>query len=283
MPDRRTLILLALLVFAAGGLPFGTVWLYSFRPLPPLPQPSGHQTAWSAAEWSHISADQERCFLVNNAWNRDAAGVHFAQEIFDEDVSGHRAIGWRWRSPWQMWPSIVSYPEMICGNKPWDQPMGTFPGLPLHPGSKRLTVDYNIRQQATGIYNLAFSMWAVSDLPPSPATIRCEVMVWIANSGQKPAGTLRGIVNVNGTPYHVYVNEHQHDRSGTNKNEWTYVAFVARHPVLNGPLDLSAFLDELQQRNILSPSEWLTDVELGNEVAEGTGITEIQDFALHLN
>jgi len=271
---------------ALAALWFIGAWLYTFRALPPLPHPSGRVTAWSAAEWSHLPADEERCFLVNNAWNRGAAGVHFAQEIFDENVAGNRAVGWRWRSPWQISSSIVSYPEMICGNKPWDQPMGAFPGLPLHPeanpGSKRLIADYNIRLQATGVYNLAFSLWAVSNLPPSPATIRCEAMIWIANSGQKPAGTLRGTINVQGTDYDVWINDHQHDNSGANKNEWTYVAFVARRPVLRGPLDLGAFVDDLRQRGILTPAQWLTDVELGNEVAEGAGITEIQDFALRL-
>ena len=277
-------------IIALAGVCFLGVWLYTFRPLPPLPQPTGRVTAWSAAEWSHLPADEERCFLVNNMWNRGAAGVHFAQEIFDENLAGSRAVGWRWRSPWQASPSIVSYPEMICGNKPWDQPMGAFPGLPMHPaanpeattGPRHLTVDYNIRLRATGVYNLAFSLWAVSNLPPSPATIHCEIMIWIANSGQKPAGTLRGTVNVQGTPYDVWINEHQHDNSGANKNEWTYVAYVARSPVLNGPLDLTAFVIDLEQRKILTPAQWITDLELGNEVAEGAGITEIQNFALHL-
>ena len=147
----------------------------------------------------------------------------------------------------------------------------------------RITADYNIRLQATGVYNLAFSMWGLSNLPPSPANIHCEVMIWIANSELKPAGTRRGTIEVQGTRYGVYINEHQRDKSGLLNRDWIYVAYVAHRPVLNGPLDVNAFIEDLRQRKILTPDLWLTDFELGNEVSQGTGITEIQDFVLHLD
>jgi len=282
MPGKRTWIFVVLFL-APGTLWFLGVWLYTFRPLPPLPQPSGRVTTFTATEWTHLSADAERCFLVNNTWNRQASGAHFAQEVFDENVAGKRTLGWRWRSPWQMVPAIVSYPEMICGNKPWDEPLGAYPGLPFHPGDRRITADYNIRLQATGVYNLAFSMWGLSNLPSSPANIHCEVMIWIANSELKPAGTRRGTIVVQGTRYGVYINEHQRDKSGLINHDWIYVAYVAHRQMLNGPLDVNAFIEDLQQRKILTPDLWLTDLELGNEVSQGSGITEIQDFAIHLD
>jgi hypothetical protein len=270
------------IVLSPAVLWFGGLWLYSQRPLPPLPQSTGRQISWSAAEWSHLQADGERCILANNVWNRGAAKRGFEQEIFEEELDGKTALGWRWRSPWQIWPTIAAYPEMICGNKPWDQPVGLYEGMPFHPSEKRITANYNVKLQATGTYNMAFSLWAVSALPPSPATIRAEIMIWIANGGQRPAGIRRGSVEVNGVVYDTYINEHQHDASGSNRNEWTYVAFVAQTPVLQGPLDLSRFLDTLEPLNILTPDTWITDVELGNEVADGSGIAEVQDFALHL-
>jgi len=262
---------------------FGGLYLYSLRPLPPLPQPTGHEIAWTGAEWSHLAADGERCILANNIWNKNAAGRNFEQQVFEENLNGKTALGWRWRSPWQMWPAIAAYPELICGNKPWDQPIGTFEGLPFHPGATRIAANYNIRLQATGTYNLAFSLWAVSALPPSPQNIKCEIMIWIANGGQHPSGIRRGSVDVDGVVYDTYINEYQHDASGANQNEWTYVAVVARTLVLNGPLNISALLDTLTPLHILTPDLWITDVELGNEVTEGVGIAEIQGFALQLD
>jgi hypothetical protein len=248
-----------------------------------MPHASGRETTWTAAEWSRIPADRERCSLANNVWNKDAARRGFEQEVFQEEIDGKPVLGWRWRSPWQIWPSIAAYPEMICGNKPWDEPIGIFEGMPFHPGEKRITANYSVRLKATGTYNMAFSLWAVSALPASPATIRCEIMIWIANGGQRPAGIRRGSVDLNGVVYDVYINEHQHDASGINRNEWTYVAFVARTPVLSGPIEIGRFLDTLAPLNILTPEMWITDVELGNEVADGSGIAEVEDFALRLD
>jgi hypothetical protein len=282
MSNRRWAVLFAAVVLTPGLLWVGWPVLRSLRPLPPLPRPLGREVAWSATEWSHLPADGERCTLANNVWNKSAAGRNLEQEVFVEDLDGQRTLGWRWRSPWQVWPAIAAYPEMICGNKPWDEPFGAYDGLPFHPGDKRLTANYSIRLQATGTYNMAFELWGVSALPGSPNNIRTEIMIWIANSGQRPSGIRRASVEVGGVVYDTYINPHQHDASGANPNEWTYVAFVARTPVLQGPLNISAFLDTLGPLKILTPDLWITDVELGNEVTEGTGIAEVQGFGLRM-
>ena len=204
------------------------------------------------------------------------------QEIFIEDLEGKQVLGWRWHEPKRLWSNVVAYPELACGNKPWDSPTSFFDGLPFHPGERKVTVDYNIRLRATGTYNMAFSMWAVSALPATPGAIRCEVMIWIQNNGQRPSGTSRGNVNIKDQPYDLFVNEHQHDVSGTNTNEWTYVAFVPHAPMLKGTLELSAFLEALQNRKILTEKMWITNVEVGDEVTDGSGVAEIQDFALRI-
>lgn len=280
--NRLRIVQLFAVVAALNLICFSSFWIYSLRPLPGLPELSGHVTGAADAEWARIPVEGQQCQLANNVWNKGSSGRGFRQEIFTEELGGGPALGWRWRAPWQIWPNVAAYPEIICGNKPWDKPVAAFPGLPLHPGQRRITADYNIRLQAVGAYELAFSMWAVSALPASPTTIRSEIMIWIASRHQKPAGSLRGTVTAQGVAYDIYVNEHQHDNSGANRNEWTYVAFVARQPVLNGPLEFSAFLDELQRRQIVTPSQWITDVELGTEVADGSGIAEIREFALRV-
>jgi len=259
------------------------LWFCAPRTVSQMPAPSGHPTSWASAEWAHIPADGERCTLANNVWNSHSAGEAFEQEIFVEQLAGKRTLGWRWHSPWQMRSAVVSYPELICGNKPWDEPIGFFKGLPFHPGDRQMSADYNILLRASGNYNMAFEMWAVSALPPSPRNLRAEIMIWIANSAQQPAGTLRGTVTIGGVPYDLFVNEHQEDASGMSGQPWTYAAFVARSPQLNGPLNLTAFLDELQRRGVVTHDLWVTNVELGNEVSTGSGIAEIQDFSLHLS
>ena len=69
---------------------FGGLYLYSLRPLPPLPQPTGHEIAWTGAEWSHLAADGERCILANNIWNKNAAGL--LQEILDQEKAANETL-----------------------------------------------------------------------------------------------------------------------------------------------------------------------------------------------
>jgi hypothetical protein len=263
----------------------GTIWLlamtlYNFRPLGPLPQTSGRIQQNSSEDWGRIVVDQSHCALVNNTWNKAAAGRGFMQQIFLEDAQGETNIGWRWRSRWQLIPEVVSQPQLVCGDKPWDAPMRLNADFPFLAGSRRLTADFNIRLRASGTYNMAFTLWAVSALPASKTTISHEIMIWNADGGQSAAGKRRGTVAVMGTIYDVYVEENHKDASGENANVWTYVAFVARRPVLNGPLDISAFIDYLLQQKILPSNHYLTSLELGNEVCQGTGIVEIKDFSI---
>ncbi len=130
------------------------------------------------------------------------------------------------------------------------------------------------------MYNMAFTLWAVSGIPASRSNISHEIMIWNANAGQAPAGSKRDTLNVGGTAYDVYVEEGHKDASGENANVWTYVAFVAQQPVWRGPLDLSAFLDYLLAHGILTKEHYVTSLELGNEVSQGAGIVEIQDFEI---
>jgi len=97
--------------------------------------------------------------------------------------------------------------------------------------------------------------------------------------GQGPAGKHHGQVNVQGTNYDIYIEENHQDASGVNANTWTYIAFVPDRPVL----PISVFIDYLLQHGNLSVRQYLTSIEFGNEVCEGTGVVEISNFALHFN
>jgi hypothetical protein len=283
-PDQRPRVLLRpkAWLLATGLICLCAVAVYKFRPLQPLPKPGGRIEQASSQDWGRIAINESHCVLVNNVWNKAAAGDAFRQEVFLEDTNGKRAAGWRWRSPWHLLPRVVSQPQLVCGDKPWDHPLRWMPEFPFQAGSKRLTAAFDIKLRASGTYNMAFTMWAVRALPASKDGISHEIMIWNANGGQSPAGMRRGTLDAQGNSYDVYVEENHGDASGHNPNVWTYVAFVARKPVWRGPLDLSVFLDYLLQQKILSPDHYLTSLELGNEVSQGEGIVEIQDFSIRL-
>ena len=215
--------------------------------------------------------------LSNNTWNRDAAHGPHEQAIFRSAAGAHVVLGWKWR-----WPSsdgVVSYPEVIYGDTPWEtRPRKQVAELPLRVGSRRITVDYDISFQANGICNLAFEFWTVSSLPAAPAKIVNEVMIWIDNREMTPAGAWADSFTLNDITYDMFLREAHGDASGRNPRKWTYIAFLARKPVLRGPLDISAFAAFLQSRRLLGEDLYLTSVELGNEVITGTGRTEVRGY-----
>ncbi len=273
---RRLLLATCLLISIA--LVAGFVLL---RRGPDIPPVSGRILAQTSQNWGSIPFGTGECAVVNNTWNRAAAGKGFEQSVFLADVSGKEAIGWRWRAPWHLLPRVVSLPEIICGNKPWDPKTRPDDGFPFRAGTRRLTAEFDVNLRAQGVYNMAFSLWAVSAISASRKDITHEIMIWTDHVAQPPAGQRVDSMIVNGTTYDVYIEEHQRDASGQNANSWTYVAFVAQKPVLRGPLEISAFIDYLLQRGTLSPTHFLTSLEFGNEICQGAGVTEIQNFAIN--
>lgn len=267
------LALIALVLFAGLAL-----FLYR-RHVPPV---SGRILTQTSQDWGSIPFADGQCAVVNNTWNKAAAGNGFEQSVFLEDISGKQTVGWRWRAPWHLLPRVVSQPEIICGNKPWDPKSRPDDGFPFLAGTKRITADFDVGLRARGVYNMSFTVWGVSAIPPSKRDITHEIMIWTDHHWQSPAGQRVDSITVNGTKYEVYIEQHQRDASGENANTWTYVAFVPEHPVLRGPLDISAFIDYLLRRGTLTSNHYLTSIEFGNEVSHGVGLTEIHDFAIDI-
>jgi len=255
----------------------------TFRILRRVPKESGRILAQTSDDWGSIPFGNRECALVNNTWNRAAAGQEFEQFVFVEEEAGRLELGWRWRAPWHFWPTVVSQPQIVCGNKPWDPKTRPDDGFPFRAGTRRVTVNFDVHLRASGVYNMVFSLWAVSGVPPSRRDITHEIMIWTAYASQSPAGRRVDSLAIQGRTYDVYIEPRQTDASGQNSNTWTYVAFVPAKPVFHGPLEISLFLDYLLRRGTLGRDRYLTSLEFGNEVSQGTGIAEIRGFAISMD
>lgn len=172
----------------------------------PLPAPRGKITRAASQDWDRIPLAEAGCRLVNNVWNKAASAGALKQEIFVEELDGRTIPGWRWSTPPRFIPLVVSQPQIVCGDKPWDTPVRARSDLPFRAGSQRLTVDYAANLRASGVYNLSFTMWATAG-PSEVAGITHEIMIWVAHNGQRPAGRIRGSVEIDGGTFAVWVHE----------------------------------------------------------------------------
>jgi len=233
----------------------------------------------AAEDYAKITVPGSGCVLVNNVWDRKVTPEGFSQSVFIEKHGSELLPGWRWNAPGKR-SIVLSMPELICGDKPWDEPQKLRTEFPFHPGEKQLTASFDIALEAQGRYNMAFSLWAVSKLPAVKQSISLEIMIWNADGGVPPLGKKIGSLEAAGTVFDIYYEPKQGIITGPDPFTWALVSFVARKPLLKGTLDVSVFIDELLKRGILTRESFLTSLELSDEVADGTGRVVIRKLDL---
>ena len=210
----------------------------------------------------------------NNAWGKGDI-TDYEQCLLKRVAGDSTTYGWRWR--WPPGPggkgSVKAYPEVIFGHKPLGSPRvpPTAPGLPRRISDvEQLRVDFDVEMTAQGLYNLAFEMWIVSDVCPelNEKNITHELMIWMDRTiGPNTEGAEQTVID--GFMYDVYFDHYlSHVGTGT---ETVLITFISREKRHRGTLDLLKFLHYLVDREHVHSDRYVTSVELGNEVVEGTG------------
>jgi hypothetical protein len=93
-----------------------------------------------------------------------------------------------------------------------------------------------------------------------------EVMVWVDNQGQTPAGSLDATADINGQTFKVYV-------SGGTKS------FVLTKNETSGTVDYLAILKWLHSHGMLASSDTLSQFNFGWEICDTDG--KAQTFTVH--
>lgn len=218
--------------------------------------------------------------LVNNVWNKSATSGHYRQKIFVNDDNGKPVFGWVWK--WRDSTGVATYPEVQVGISPWGGEAAPDSGFPFQAGSKKLVVQYDITLQAAGAYNLSFEFWAVSGEPITKDHITHEVMIWVAADTLGAAGSEVARANIDGHGFSVNLQKNHGDESGHASNTWTIISLIADKPILHGPLDVSAIIDYLIKTGLLDRRLLIANLELGDEVQRGSGMTVIRNYAVTL-
>lgn len=237
----------------------------------------------SCADYFEYSVPPVR--YVNNVWNKQAAnGYPYVQCIRQQGYSNARQYGWRWQ-----WPinstTVFSYPAVVMGWKPWNGGQSSVAALPIKINNiSKFTWSYDVATASNSKYNLSTSLWLTSNGTtynnPTSTYITTEFMIWSTGYGFRPAGTLKGYIDIDGTTFEVWHNPAQTDASNQNTNVWKYIAYRAVSPIPTATLDIKKFLNDAVNRGLLDSNEYVSSLEMGNEIMSGIGETWIRSLAL---
>lgn len=242
-----------------------------------LPFPQCHTLTFPASIYW-----RDRLNVEYNDWGmRNVFGATGQQIVYHSKNGAEPPIcGWSWdySNPGN---SVLAYPEVICGKKPWHGG-STHDSFPLSLLQARdLTVDISAETTAdpAGSWNNALDAWIVRDHKAEVPDIAAEVMVWIARGGDKavPAGRFlaEGGIHRGGgdrPEYGLYSADATEDRP------WPVFTFVRTTPIDVVTIPLGLLLGDLASRELLDRSHFLASVEFGTEIWEGRGHTVVKNF-----
>jgi hypothetical protein len=269
----------ALLVGSLGGCASG-----ARAAEPPLPD----GVAASKSGPGESLPFEDRFSVNNNEWNAQAASKPYSETVFTGASGGKDFFGWSWSWRNSNPYTVLSYPEVFLGQSPWapgSKPMGF---SPFTVGGHTLRSSFDIEQTTSPIggwntYDLTYDIWILksgTDLGHiSASDIKCELMLWIDSRNAIPDGlSPAGALEANGRRFNFYCNPSQ--SSGTSYS-WIYAAFSATKPLLKcADFDITPFLTYLVDRGLIGASDYVSTVELGTEVAVGSGRTIVRDYSV---
>jgi glycosyl hydrolase family 12 len=194
--------------------------------------------AWCSSAPFGTESTSDGFLLYNNEWNTAAAGP--------QTICGNSGASWQVTST-QGGPdatSVKTYPS-VQKNYP-DEPVGQFTSM---------TSSYAESMPSSGDFEAAYDIWLNK--------LSKEVMFWVDNHGQTPAGTRQGTVTLGGLTWTLYA---------TGGGYW---AFVLDHNASSGTVDLAAGLRYLESTGALSASDQLWQVNFGWEICSTQNQPEV--------
>ncbi len=239
----------------------------------------------------YLSLQTDIGVFHNNVWNKQAAqGAYSKQCLEKRIVDGVVQFGWSWT-----WPStdraIYGYPQVKLGSSPWGPEPRNDSRFPLNISTLHsLSIAYDVETTTTGQHNLTTSMWLTNTGTISQtvdtSSIVAEFMIWTYSTANhfNPAGKKIGeFTDPDGREWEFWGDKNWGDVSGTYTNKWVNITYQAKASTLRAEFDALPLIQHAIAEKMLSPDWYVADIELGNEVMGGTGITWIKSFAVTIN
>src|SRR5690606_21866187 len=169
--------------------------------------------------------------IANNAWNRQAAGDYPSRQCIRlRSTPNGQQYGWSWDWPTQS-DTLLSFPQVIFGWKPWDGGKSSHPQLPMRIAEVgRLELSYEIETRASGKHNLATTLWLTRTgsigAEPNPKDINTDLMIWTDGFDFDPFGTQVGRASIDGLDFEVWFAS-ELSTPDADGPRWSYVAYRA--------------------------------------------------------
>lgn len=225
--------------------------------------------------------------LVNNVWNKQAiGGAPYEQCLLVRKHDQTEQYGWSWR-----WPEssdvVLAYPEAVFGWKPWNGGVSSTERLPAALDDlKSLRLTYDAETEGSGRYIFSIAVWltraGATREEPNPGDITADVNIWLDGSAFEPSGQRIAETTIDGSDYEIWHAANMGDASGANAANWTHVVYRSKLPRHRGAVDIKRILLDAVERDLLARSQYVSSIEIGNEVMSGEGKTWINALALEV-
>jgi hypothetical protein len=227
------------------------------------------------------SFDLNGWYIENNVWDTSIAGLGYTVTGTYNPSNLTSALTYSWNFgalPADGYYWVHAFPDIGFGQDAWTKTTTAyakpFPLSIANLSTYKVNYDVNFGGTTDG-YNVAFEMYLTSSAQGGANTITNEVMVWIHTGGWKPAGSPVGSFsdsNYSGQIYSYPVYE-----SGLHFN---YTAVLANSDDPSGTIDLKAIMQKLEALGIIKGSEYISNIQLGAEIAAGKGSLTINKLQL---
>lgn len=230
------------------------------------------------------TATSGRVTLTNNTWgvrtwgfDTWVNGVDYRQTVTYNSTDYLKGLRFDWSYGANPEGNILAYPSLTLGYKPWAG-FGSRFLVGQVDELRELTIDAKVSIGGqTGGFNVSYDLWLTDSPAGNETSITAEVMIWthpgeLDWQGLEPRLTYKG-QGFTASLYHI-----PDMTAGTNL-EWDYLAFVIDGGRLDGSVDIAAILRFLVRQGLIDPDDYLSSVELGPEIARGTGSMTVESLS----
>lgn len=173
---------------------------------------------------------------------------------------------------------ILAYPSINYGQDPWETTIDSAEApFPLKIADiTKFDASYSVSYGGqTDGYNVSFDLYVSNNPTGGQAAITDEIMVWVHTGGFNPGSAIASYTDGNGNAGKIY-------NFWAEGLGWEYSAFLTNSDTPSGTIDIAGILKKLTSLGIISASEYVEKIDIGAEVAAGSGSLTINNVGYNI-